>query len=113
MDEHGIEKVFQQRSGDHDRRALLSAWNQHADLARPGHPRHSRSAYQTSTWGLLCAVLLIAADQSGPAYDIAHQLAEQASPLQRRATPSGCARYGETTAVGYSATSSKVPKVSD
>ncbi|MGH3935294.1 MAG: hypothetical protein ACRDS1_10020 [Pseudonocardiaceae bacterium] len=38
-----------------------------------------------STWGLLCAVLLIAADQPDPAHDLAHQLAEQASPLQRRA----------------------------
>ncbi|MGH3811997.1 MAG: hypothetical protein ACRDUV_06010, partial [Pseudonocardiaceae bacterium] len=40
---------------------------------------------RSSTWGILCAVLLIAADQPDPAYEIAHQLAEQASLLQRRA----------------------------
>jgi hypothetical protein len=38
-----------------------------------------------STWGLLYAVLLIAADQPEPAHDLARQLAEQSSPLQRRA----------------------------
>ncbi len=40
---------------------------------------------RSSTWALLCAVLLLAADQPEPACEIAHQLAEQASPLQRRA----------------------------
>jgi hypothetical protein len=34
---------------------------------------------------LVYAVLLIAADQPDPAYDLAHQLAEQASTLQRQA----------------------------
>jgi hypothetical protein len=45
------------------------------------------SALQTrpTTWGLLWAVLLLAAEQPDSAYDVAHQLAEQASPLQRRA----------------------------
>ena len=38
-----------------------------------------------TTWGVLCAVLLLAADQPDPAHGVAHQLTEQASPLQRRA----------------------------
>ncbi|MGH3811806.1 MAG: lipase/acyltransferase domain-containing protein [Pseudonocardiaceae bacterium] len=38
-----------------------------------------------ATWGLVWAVLLLAADQPDSAHDLAHQLAEQASPLQRRA----------------------------
>jgi hypothetical protein len=38
-----------------------------------------------STWGLVCAVLLLATDQPDPAHEIAHQLAEQTSSLQRRA----------------------------
>ncbi|MBV9013981.1 MAG: hypothetical protein JO272_18395 [Pseudonocardiales bacterium] len=61
---------------------------EHADLTRlvaiATAAPHALQA-RPSTWGLLHAVFLIAADQPDSAYDIAHQLAEQASPLQRRA----------------------------
>ena len=61
---------------------------EHADLVRlAAIATATTSALHTrpSAWGLVRAVLLIATDQSDLAYDIAHQLAEQASPLQRRA----------------------------
>ncbi|MGH3932886.1 MAG: hypothetical protein ACRDTF_23260 [Pseudonocardiaceae bacterium] len=61
---------------------------EHAELAllvavatAAGHSLQTRPATQ----GLLCAVLLLAADQPTSAYDVAHQLVEQTSPLQRRA----------------------------
>lgn len=52
-----------------------------ASIATAATTLHTRP----STWGLVYAILLIAADQPDPAYDLAHQLTEQSSALQRRA----------------------------